>query len=127
MGASARVACIVACLVVGQAACAQRPTIEEGRALFKANGCASCHGAEGHGDGLVGQSLGHRPRDLRDVTAFQGGTSENAIAETLAYGLGPGAEMPRFAHLTDAERRSIALFVISLRGDQHAGLATNGK
>jgi high-affinity iron transporter len=115
----------VVVLVVGQAACAPRPSVEEGRALFKANGCANCHGPEGHGDGRLGPTLDRRPRDFRDIAAFKGGINESAIAATIAFGLGPGAgQMPQFAHLTEEERRSLALFVISLGGDRNANRAT---
>jgi cytochrome c553 len=120
-----RVVCGVAFLVVGQAACAPRPSVEEGRALFKANGCANCHGTEGHGDGRLALTLVRRPRDLRDLAAFKSGTNESAIASTIALGLGPGAsQMPQFSHLTEEERRSIALFVISLRGGPETNRAT---
>lgn len=123
----ARLVCSLACLGVGHVACAPRSSAEEGRALFKANGCASCHGPAGHGDGPVAETLVRRPRDLRDVAAFKGGTSEGAIATTIAYGLGPGAQMARFGHLTDAERRSIALFVISLQNNPRAARTTDEK
>ena len=114
----------VACLAFAAAGCGPGPSVEAGRALYKANGCGSCHGPEGHGDGPVAQTLRSPPRDLRNVTAFEGGTSEDAIATTIAYGLGPFSGMPRFEHLTGQERRSIALFVVSLRKDSETSRRT---
>jgi hypothetical protein len=68
------------------------------------------------------------PADLRDPGSFRMGASETEIARTLAVGIsivqGSPAHlhhthhelsMPGFPHLTEIERRSIALYVISLR------------
>jgi hypothetical protein len=64
---------------------------------------------------------------LRYPSLFRQGASEGEIAETLLEGvtlhpqddLTPNVAhtlvMPQFDHLTEEERRSIALFVISLR------------
>jgi high-affinity iron transporter len=112
-------ACAALCLLcVGlQAEACRRegaPSIDEGRALYQANGCASCHGPNGHGDGPVGKTLTPMPRDFRDAAAFKNGRNVAAIASTLAAGLSrDGAKMPQFSHLTEAERDSIALFVLS--------------
>lgn len=103
------------------------PTVEAGRDLYRENGCVNCHGLEGHGDGNVAGTLTTRPRDFRDTAAFKQGTDVSAIAETIATGVlelsqrhWPGEEhhnqvMPQFSHLSDWERRSLALYVISLR------------
>jgi len=51
------------------------------------------------------------------VRAFKNGTDVSAIAATIEEGLTiNGSRMPPFNHLTERERQSIALFVISLRG-----------
>jgi protein SCO1/2 len=91
-------------------------TIEEGRTMYAENGCANCHGRNGHGDGPVGRTLTPPPRDFRDAAAFKRGTDETSIASTLTQGLGsPGSAMPAFGHLRERERRSLAEFIISLR------------
>jgi hypothetical protein len=109
-----------------------RPSAEQGHILYEANGCASCHGRDGHGDGPAAPNLPAPPIDFRNVSLFKRGTSEDAIAETLLKGVAidhtvPALHythhellMPSFEHLTKIERRSIALYVISLRssGDQ---------
>lgn len=108
------------------AGCA-RPSITEGRALYQENGCTSCHGPDGHGDGPLAPNLPAKPIDFRDVSQFKRGMSEDDIAKTLAKGISvvhsiPALHhthhellMPQFDHLTKTQRRSIALYVISLR------------
>jgi hypothetical protein len=68
-----------------------------------------------------------RPIDLHDISLFKRGASEDAIAQTLAEGISmehsiPALQethhmlvMPKFDHLTETERRSIALYLISWR------------
>lgn len=112
-------------------ACQQAPlpTAREGRLLYGDNGCASCHGDKGYGDGTVAATLEPKPRDFRDVNAFKNGFDVQAIATTIAEGLlqhAPPASgvtgapvnhqqgMPKFPHLSDVERQSLALYVMSL-------------
>jgi high-affinity iron transporter len=108
-------------VAVGLSACLGRsqPSPEEGHALYLAHGCATCHGADGHGDGHVSSSLDPRPRDFRDSSAFKNGTSAVAIARTIAEGIGGGGAMPLFDHLTERERGSLALYITSLRDHAH--------
>jgi high-affinity iron transporter len=110
------------------AACTRpAPSVDEGRALYQANGCASCHGASGRGDGPIAVRLGSKPTNLRDPALFTRGAGEIEIAKTLAVGIHSAESstpqlrrthhelaMPKFDHLTEIERRSIALYVISL-------------
>lgn len=115
----------------GLAACrpAELPTAREGRVLYGDNGCASCHGEKGYGDGTVAATLEPKPRDFRDVSAFKNGFDVQAIATTIAEGIlqhaapatgATGAPvhhqqgMPKFPHLSDVERQSLALYVMSL-------------
>lgn len=127
-----------AAIAAAAVACEQRPlpTAREGRALYAENGCASCHGAEGHGDGTVAPTLDPRPRDFRDVAAFKRGFEVEAIARTLATGIlveaapATGASgapqhhqqgMPKFDHLTETERQSLALYIMSLHNPTRQG------
>jgi high-affinity iron transporter len=118
------------CVALSLAACARPvPSVADGRSLYLANGCASGHGPSGSGDGPIAAKLSDPPTDLRNAAHFQRGSGEAQIAKTLAEGvLGAAAAsdphlhhthhelaMPKFDHLTDMERRSIALYVISLR------------
>ena len=123
--AGSKVLGLLALLALG---CA-RPSVSQGRALYQANGCASCHGPQGHGDGPMAPHLPASPIDFRNLSLFKRGTTEDAIAGTLAQGISidhtvPALHlthhellMPKFDHLTETERRSIALYVISLRAD----------
>ncbi len=87
-----------------------------GQALYAENGCVSCHGPAGRGDGPLGRTLSPPPRDFKNEASYTNGSDESSIAATLARGIDRnGARMPAFAHLTDVERRSLALFVITLR------------
>jgi hypothetical protein len=71
--------------------------------------------------------LSDQPIDLRNAALFRLGYGEAQIAKTLAAGvLGSGVSaahlhhthhelaMPKFDHLTLIERRSLALYVLSL-------------
>jgi mono/diheme cytochrome c family protein len=102
------------------------PSATAGKELYETNGCANCHGRTGRGDGPAAKSLPAKPTDLRDPSRFKKGSTEAAIARTLETGveiehLEPGQQtphhmlvMPKFNHLTRTERRSIALYVLSL-------------
>jgi high-affinity iron transporter len=93
----------------------ESPTIEAGRTLYADNGCASCHGARGHGDGPIAKSLDRKPRDFRVIADYKIGADTSSIAWVIANGLTVGGIMPPFAHLTAVERQSMALFVVSLQ------------
>ena len=102
--------------VLAYAGCASPPSAAEGQQLYRGNGCPTCHGPLGHGDGPVGRTLVPPPRDFRDGQAFKNGTSVDAIAGTIENGLTrDGSQMPKFDHLSRRERESLALFVISMR------------
>jgi mono/diheme cytochrome c family protein len=106
----------VLCLATAAGGCAGAPSVAEGQQLYRGNGCATCHGPLGRGDGPVGRTLTPPPRDFRDAHPFKNGTSIEAIAQTLEDGLTrDGSQMPRFDHLSARERQSLALFVISIR------------
>lgn len=129
----------VAALGAACAPAAPLPTAREGRALYAENGCASCHGSSGRGDGPVASTLDPRPRDFHDVAAFKRGFDVPAIAQTLATGIlvaapeGTGESgaplhhkqgMPKFDHLSETERQSLALYVMSLHNDTRQGALT---
>ena len=101
--------------------CAPAPSVAEGRTLYRANGCITCHGPDGHGDGPIAATLAPRPRDFRDRAAFKQGNNESAIASTLAHGIRKGGAMPVFPHLSERERRSLAAFVRALQTPSNGG------
>ena len=90
--------------------------IRQGQNLYATNGCGSCHGLDGRGDGPLAKTLAPRPRDFRDAQAFKNGATVDSVAQTIATGLTrDGGQMQPYLHLSDRERRLLARFVISLR------------
>jgi copper(I)-binding protein/cytochrome c553 len=113
-------ACLIAALLAASCgdggAQASAGEIESGRVLYAANGCGTCHGLSGRGDGPVGKTLHPPPRDFRDAAAFKNGTDPASVANTIATGLTrDGGQMQSYFHLSSRERHLLARFVISLR------------
>jgi len=122
--------CLVVCAAFAFPACQhEEVSAEAGRALYRQNGCGSCHGASGRGDGPISHTLDPQPTDLTQPAAFKRGTAEVAIAETLAAGIPapgsmPGMDdsiahhhsqgMPPYPHLSMGERRSLARYINAL-------------
>lgn len=86
-------------------------SVARGRELFERNGCAVCHGAAGRGDGRIAKTLTPSPRNFRDLAAYKQGASVEEITQTLEKGVAGGTTMPAYPHLSQEERRSIALFI----------------
>lgn len=102
------------------------PSVTEGRKLYETNGCIICHGLYGKGDGGARKTLHVKPADLRYPSRFKRGSTEAAIANMLAEGIEVVhyweemktthhyLAMPKFDHLTKTERRSLALYILSI-------------
>jgi len=112
----------VVATVLWLGACSGRPAddrvqdVARGKALYAANGCGTCHGLSGRGDGPIAKTLSPPPRDFRDAAAFKNGADPSSVANTIATGLTrDGGQMQSYFHLSDRERYLLALFVISLR------------
>lgn len=88
--------------------------VAEGQRLYRANGCAQCHGADGNGDGTLAATLQPPPRNFRRPARYANGGTPDAIARTLSTGLPAGGAMPLYAHLRRSERLAIASYVLSL-------------
>lgn len=122
-----RVAVVLLASVVTAACQDSRPEplaqdVERGRQLYAANGCGTCHGMQGKGDGPIAVTLKPPPRDFRDADAFKNGADPSSIANTLATGLTrDGGQMQSYFHLSDRERYLLARYVISLRESSSAG------
>jgi mono/diheme cytochrome c family protein len=125
---SVRVGVAGGCFVLLVSCSGLVPSASRGKVLYQTNGCASCHGASGLGNGPLAANLPASPTNLRDPGQFTKGTSEGEIAKTLAEGIvnaqisSPHLHhthhdlaMPKFDHLSETERRSIALYVISMQ------------
>lgn len=85
-----------------------RVAADESEALF-AEHCASCHGAQGEGDGVASKALAPPPANFR----WEQPTSRHA-REVLERGIA-GTAMPPWAEkLTTVQRESLVVFVRSL-------------
>lgn len=87
---------------------------QHGQELFVANGCQTCHGERGHGDGPAGQALQPPPRNFQSVADYKQGSTVDDITNTLLTGV-PGTPMAAYAHLSEADRRAIAQYVVYLQ------------
>jgi mono/diheme cytochrome c family protein len=88
---------------------------ERGRQLYEKHGCAACHGAEGHGDGRISQTLNPAPRDFRKPENFRHGYEELQIVNTIRDGVAYDSRvMPKYDYLSKPDRRSMAIYIRSL-------------
>jgi len=90
---------------------AKVPDLSRGAQLFHAQ-CASCHGAQGRGDGPLAATLDPKPTDLTDHLRAQE-RSLFALHQVLSNGV-TGTAMPSFGALPDDDRWATAFFVGSL-------------
>lgn len=90
------------------------PDVAAGAQIYAAQ-CAACHGAQGRGDGLAGQSLDPRPSNFHDA-ARQGSQSLAMLYNTISYGVS-GTAMSGFGALPEQDRWALAFYVGSLRHD----------
>ena len=122
-------------LLLSISACApQAPPVDsaaevrQGKNLYATNGCGSCHGPDGRGDGPLAKTLAPPPRNFRDAQAFKNGATVDSVAQTIAVGLTrDGGQMQPYLHLSDRERRLLARFVISLREVPSSGDGNDSK
>jgi mono/diheme cytochrome c family protein len=89
----------------------------EGAALFHYY-CATCHGDEGHGDGLNAYNLDPKPRDLSDP-AFQKKRTDDDLMGVIRSGggvAGLSTGMPPWGRtLNDRKIRNIVTFIRTLK------------
>lgn len=86
---------------------------EKGKALFAAN-CASCHGAEGNGDGPAGAALDPKPRNLHKAGEFKYGAGDLSVFRTIKYGVDGTGMAPWEGRMTDDECWQVANYVKTL-------------
>jgi high-affinity iron transporter len=100
----ARRALDLACVVLAPAA---PPSLDDGERVFRGS-CAACHGERGRGDGAASAWI--RPR----LRAYDTRLTAGRVFNTVTDGI-PGTAMPSFALLSEAERWSVAFYVLNLR------------
>ncbi|MHB1352622.1 MAG: FTR1 family protein [Thiobacillus sp.] len=83
-----------------------------GAARLYAAQCASCHGAEGKGDGMLARGLEPAPADFHDVTRMRQ-RSVYGLFNTISLGVA-GTSMGGFAALSEEDRWALAFYVASL-------------
>lgn len=87
------------------------PDLARGATLYQSS-CASCHGADGRGDGSAGRKLEPPPVDFTDL-ARADQRSALSLYEVIGQGV-QGTAMASYAQLSPADRWSLAYYVGSL-------------
>jgi len=83
----------------------------EGAGIFKSI-CESCHGPQGHGDGIAGQSLDPKPRNLAEIQATVG----DDFLFWRIYSGKPGTSMVAWKGvLTDEQIWQVVSFIRTLK------------
>ncbi len=85
-----------------------------GATLFATN-CASCHGAEGHGDGPAGMSLNPKPRNLTAFNEYKYGKGDLGIFRSIKYGVDGSGMAPWEGRMTDDECWKVANYVRAMQ------------
>ena len=87
------------------------PDNKRGGELYQEQ-CAACHGVAGFGDGLAGKGLDPPATDFMAMDRYQQQTL-SGLFNSISLGV-EGSTMTSFAHLSDADRWSLAFYVGSL-------------
>jgi cytochrome c len=109
------VSAVVAALILAATARADDPgVLARGRTLYRER-CAICHGADGRGDGEGAYLMLRPPRDFhaarfRWVSTWERVPTDDDLLGVITRGL-PGAQMPSFAALPEADRRALVAAV----------------
>lgn len=90
------------------------PDLSMAPALY-ASRCASCHGADGRGDGPAAASLDPKPSNFRDAVRL-GRRSVYSLYSTITLGV-DGTSMAAHADLSDEQRWALAFSVSNLASD----------
>ncbi|MBK7106440.1 MAG: cytochrome c [Ignavibacteriae bacterium] len=83
--------------------------IEKGNTLYQTN-CASCHGAEGNGDGIAAAALNPKPRNFHQKDGWTNGRNFSNIFNTLQKGV-PNTGMIAYEFIPVADRIAIIQFI----------------
>jgi len=88
-----------------------------GKAVY-AQTCATCHGAEGKGDGPGGTGLTPKPRNFTQQAAWKNSTRLEDIYKTLDQGI-KGSSMASYNYLSKKDRMALAHVVQSMGAFDH--------
>lgn len=89
------------------------PAREEAAALYMKSGCASCHGDDGSANTPTAIKLDPKPANFLDAERVATVSPHRAF-HALTFGV-PGTAMVAYTALSDAQRWSLAFYVLSLR------------
>lgn len=84
--------------------------VAKGKELYAAQ-CATCHGAEGKGNGVAAAGLNPKPRNFAAAEGWKNGRKPSQIFGTLTKGLGG---MPAFGSSSTDDRWALTHFVRTL-------------
>jgi len=97
------------------------PSVRRGATLYQAQ-CASCHGAQGKGDGPLAATLTPPPIAFTDRERARE-RSLFALHQTISRGV-EGTSMPAFASLPDEDRWALSFYISTMAfgdGERQAG------
>lgn len=101
---------------VSNFAAADEAAIARGKQIYLKQGCASCHGNEGRGDGqqtmVDAEGLPTRPRDFT-LGIFKGSDDSTSVYRRIALGM-PGTPMPSSSNLTTEQKVDLTQYILSL-------------
>ncbi|MBM2813549.1 MAG: putative Cytochrome c subfamily [Ignavibacteria bacterium] len=92
--------------------------IEKGKQLY-ASTCASCHGAEGKGDGTAGTSLNPKPRNFHSKEGWKNGMELSNLFRTVNDGI-QGSSMVAYEYIPFTDRFAMIHYIRSLAPDYPA-------
>ncbi|MCC7087189.1 MAG: c-type cytochrome [Pirellulales bacterium] len=102
-----------------------------GKEIYLKQGCGSCHGNEGRGDGVQkmvdAEGLPTRPRDfIRGI--FKGNDDPASVFRRIKLGM-PGTPMPASSNLTTEQISDLVQFILSLSDEsaRNAAIMKRGK
>ena len=96
--------------------------IRRGKQLYDSH-CASCHGAEGYGNGPSGSVLVRAPRNFHDTTGWISRRAISDLFHILDDGIIPSG-MPAYNHLSAADLFAILAYLRTLSGNFPAATET---
>jgi len=100
-----------------------KASVKLGEEIYKATGCAACHGEEGHGDGPSAPNLAYDngkpipPANFWKPDDFKCGHRMQDIFRTISTGM-DGTPMPTFADALSVEQRWQLVSFISSLGEK---------
>lgn len=84
-----------------------------GKEIYANNGCNSCHGDTGLGDGAAAAALNPKPRNFKSPEGeWKNGKNVEGIVKTLKNGIAPG--MAAYAYINDEDMAAVANYILEL-------------